>query len=51
MPVPGSGIIYFMQVNFRSWNFGAVGRSMVFEERIRTQNLFPLPWPTKSLTW
>jgi hypothetical protein len=23
--------IHFMQVNFRSWNFGAVGRSMVFE--------------------
>jgi hypothetical protein len=27
-----------MQVNFRSWNFGAVGRSMVFEERTRTQD-------------
>jgi len=34
--------MHFMQVNFRSWNFGAVGRSMVFEERTRTPNLFPL---------
>jgi hypothetical protein len=40
-----------MQVDFRSWNFGAVGRSMVFEERIRNQNLFPLLWLTKNLTW
>ena len=30
--------MHFMQVNFRSWNFGAVGRSMVFEERTRTQD-------------
>ena len=49
--VPWSGKIHFMQVDFRSWNFGAVGRSMVFEERIRNQNLFPLLWLTKNLTW
>jgi hypothetical protein len=41
--VPGSGIMHFMQVNFRSWNFGAVGRSMVFEKRTRNQNLFQDP--------
>ena len=46
--VPGSGIIHFMQVNFRSWNFGAVGRSMVFEKRTRNQNLFQDPWECSS---
>jgi hypothetical protein len=35
--------MHFMQVNFRSWNFGAVGRSMVFEKRTRNQNLFQDP--------
>ena len=40
--------MHFMQVNFRSWNFGAVGRKIVFEEIIKTQNAFPMPWLTKS---
>ena len=36
-----------MQLNFRSWNFGAVGRSMVLERRTRPQDPGPKPGPVR----